>query len=115
MPPVPRGAGTEHAAELFAGTPIVYCSVSGDPRPDHLSDAKIGEVMVPDSVVPTLEMMLRLHPDNPLLKRWAEAYKGKGTEGLDMRQANDLIKPALFPSRVKDSRLLGPRTLMGKL
>src|SRR5271165_4468289 len=53
----------EHRADLFAGVPIVYCSVTGDPHPDHLSDARIAEVKVPDCVAPTLEMMLRLHPD----------------------------------------------------
>ena len=53
----------EHRADLFAGVPIVYCSVTGDPHPDHLSDAGIAEVKVPDCVAPTLEIMLRLHPD----------------------------------------------------
>ena len=43
---------TEHQAELFAGVPIVYCSVAGDPHPDHLSDARIAEVPVPDNVAP---------------------------------------------------------------
>jgi hypothetical protein len=42
----------EHWAELFAGVPIVYCSVTGDPHPDHLVDAKIAEVTVPDGVSP---------------------------------------------------------------
>jgi PAS domain S-box-containing protein len=54
----------EHRGELFAGVPIVYCSVTGDPHPDHLLDARIAEVTVPDGVAPTLEMMLRLHPDS---------------------------------------------------
>jgi PAS domain S-box-containing protein len=53
----------EHRADLFAGIPIVYCSVTGDPHPDYVSDARIAEVTVPDGVAPTLEMMLRLHPD----------------------------------------------------
>src|SRR5260221_8915108 len=53
----------EHRAELFAGVPIVYCSVTGDPHPAHLLDARIAEVTVPDGVAPMLEMMLRLHPD----------------------------------------------------
>jgi hypothetical protein len=79
----------EHRAELFAGVPIVYCSVAGDPHPDHLSDAKIGEVMVPDSVVLTLEMMLRLHPDTrqvavvsgsgPRDRQFADVYRQKMT------------------------------------
>src|SRR5271166_1664083 len=54
----------EHRAELFTGVPIVYCSVTGDPHPDHLSGARISEVPVPDNVAPTLEIMLRLHPDS---------------------------------------------------
>jgi signal transduction histidine kinase len=53
----------KHRPDLFAGVPIVYCPVAGDPHPDHLSDARIAEVPVPDSIAPTLEMMLRLHPD----------------------------------------------------
>ena len=53
----------KHRTGLFAGVPIVYCPVAGDPHPDHLSDARIAEVPVPDSIAPTLEMMLRLHPD----------------------------------------------------
>src|SRR5260370_2527757 len=52
----------EHRAELFAGVPIVYCSVAGDPHPDHLSDARIAEVTVPDRVAPPLEIRLPLHP-----------------------------------------------------
>jgi PAS domain S-box-containing protein len=52
-----------HRADFFSAVPIVYCSVTGDPHPDHISDARIAEVTVPDVVVPTLEMMLRLHPD----------------------------------------------------
>src|SRR5258708_389164 len=53
----------EHRVELFAGVPIVYCSVAGDPHPEHLLDARIAEVAVPEGVAPTLDMMLRLHPD----------------------------------------------------
>ncbi len=53
----------KHRPDLFAGVPIVYCPVAGDPHPDHLSDARIAEVPVPDSIAPTLEMMLRLQPD----------------------------------------------------
>src|SRR5271166_5261160 len=53
----------EHRAHLFTGVPIVYCSVTGDPHPDYLSDTRIAEVKVPDTLAPTLEMMLRLHPD----------------------------------------------------
>jgi signal transduction histidine kinase len=43
--------------------PIVYCPFAGDPHADQLSDARIAEVIVPDCIAPTLEMMLRLHPD----------------------------------------------------
>jgi hypothetical protein len=54
---------TEPRAELFAGVPIVYCSVAGDPHPEHLSDSGIADVPVPDTAARTLEMMLGLHPD----------------------------------------------------
>lgn len=54
---------TDHRDEVFAGVPIVYCSVAGDPQPDHLLEAGIANVRVPDGVIPTLEVMLRLHPD----------------------------------------------------
>jgi hypothetical protein len=54
---------TKHRPDLFTGVPIGYCPVAGDPHPDHLSDARIAEVPVPDSIAPTLEMMLRLQPD----------------------------------------------------
>ena len=85
----------EHRAELFAGTPIVYCSVAGDPHPDHLSDAKIGEVMVPNSVAPTLEMMLRLHPDT----RQVAVVSGSGPRD---RQFADVYRQemAIFGNRV---------------
>ena len=53
----------QHRADLFAGVPIVYCSFAGDPSADQLSDGRIAEVKVPDILTPTLEMMLRLHPD----------------------------------------------------
>ncbi len=53
----------ERRAELFSGVPIVYCSVAGDPHPEHLSDTGIAYVPVPNTTAPTLEMMLRLHPD----------------------------------------------------
>jgi PAS domain S-box-containing protein len=79
----------EHRAELFVGVPIVYCSVAGDPHTDHLSEAKIAEVTVPDGVVPTLEMMLQLHPDTrqvavvsgsgPRDRQFAEVYRQEMT------------------------------------
>ena len=48
---------------LFAGTPLVYCSVAGDPRPKNLKDPTLAEVPVFSGALPTLEMALRLHPD----------------------------------------------------
>ena len=48
---------------LFAGTPIVYCSVAGDPRRKNLRDPTLAEVPVFSGALPTLEMALRLHPD----------------------------------------------------
>src|SRR3984893_7635350 len=75
----------KHRAELFAGVPIVYCSLAGDPHPDRLLDARIAEVTVPDCVALTLEMMLRLHPDTrqvavvsgsgPRDRQFAEGYR----------------------------------------
>ena len=70
----------EHRADLFTGVPIVYCSVAGDPHPDHLSDARIAEVPVPDGVAPTLEMMLRLHPDT----RQVAVVSGSGPRDRQM-------------------------------
>src|SRR5208283_388327 len=35
---------TERRAELFSGVPIVYCSIAGDPAPNHNSDAAIANV-----------------------------------------------------------------------
>jgi len=67
----------EHRGELFAGVPIVYCSFAGDPHPNLLSDARIAEVAVPYCVAPTLEMMLRLHPDT----RQVAVVSGSGPAG----------------------------------
>ena len=53
----------ERRAELFPEVPIVYCSIAGDPHPEHLTDTKIADVPVPDTAALTLEMMLHLHPD----------------------------------------------------
>src|SRR5260221_309923 len=80
----------EHPAELFAGVPIVYCSVTGDPHPDHLLDARIAEVAVPDGVAPTLEMMLRLHPDT----RRVAVVSGSGPRD---RQFADVFRQELTP------------------
>jgi PAS domain S-box-containing protein len=53
----------ERRDQLFGTVPIVYCSVAGDPRPEHFTDTKIANFPVPDTAAGTLEMMLRLHPD----------------------------------------------------
>jgi hypothetical protein len=53
----------KYRSEVFAGVPIVYCSVAEDPRPNPLSETGIADVRVPNGVIPTLEIMLRLHPD----------------------------------------------------
>jgi len=73
----------EHRADLFAGVPIVYCSYAGDPPADQLSDARIAEVKVPDCVAPTLEMMLRLHPDT----REVAVVSGNGPRDQQMAGA----------------------------
>jgi PAS domain S-box-containing protein len=54
---------TEHRSELFAGAPIVYCSVAGDPHPKNLRDSTIADVPVPATAARTLETILRLQPD----------------------------------------------------
>jgi PAS domain-containing protein len=80
----------EHRAELFPGVPIVYCSVTGDPHPDHLLDARIAEVTVPDGVAPTLEMMLRLQPDT----RQVAVVSGSGPRD---RQFADVFRQEMAP------------------
>jgi PAS domain S-box-containing protein len=81
---------TERRADLFAGVPIVYCSVTGDPHPDHLSDARIAEVKVPGCIAPTLEMMLRLHPDT----REVAVVSGNGSRD---RQMADTFRQEMTP------------------
>jgi PAS domain-containing protein len=71
--------GLPGGAKLFAGVPIVYCSFAGDPHAD-LSDARIAEVAVPNCVAPTLEMMLRLHPDT----RQVAVVSGSGPRDRQM-------------------------------
>ena len=76
----------EPRAELFGGAPIVYCSVAGDPPPEHLSDPRIAYVPVPDTAGRTLDLMLRLHPDarhvavvsgnGPRDRQYAEVFRG---------------------------------------
>jgi len=85
----------EHRAELFAGVPIVYCSVTGDPHPDHLLDARVAEVTVPDGVVPTVDIILRLHPDT----RQVAVISGSGPRD---RQFADVFRRemATFGNRV---------------
>jgi signal transduction histidine kinase len=70
----------KHRAELFSGVPIVYCPFAGDPHADQLSDASIAEVIVPDCIGPTLEMMLRLHPDT----RQVAVVSGSGPRDRQM-------------------------------
>jgi two-component system, LuxR family, sensor kinase FixL len=85
----------KHRAELFAGVPIVYCSFAGDQHADQLSDAGIAEVTVPDAVAPTLEMMLRLHPDT----REVAVVSGSGPRD---RQMADVFRQEMttFGNRV---------------
>ena len=64
----------EHPDELFGGVPLVYCSVAGDPHPDHHLNANFADVPVPDTAALTLEMMLRLHPDT----RYVAVVSGNG-------------------------------------
>jgi hypothetical protein len=68
---------TERRAELFAGAPIVYCSVAGDPRPSNLADTGIADVPVPATAARTLEMILRLHPGT----RSVAVVSGSGPSG----------------------------------
>jgi hypothetical protein len=86
---------SEHRDELFAGVPTVYCSVTADPHPDQLLDAGIAEVKVPNVVAPTLEMMLRLHPDT----RQVAIVSGSGPRD---RQFADVFRQeiATFEKRV---------------
>ena len=82
-------------AELFAGLPIVYCSFAGDPHPDLLLDGGIAEIVVPNGVAPTLEMMLHLHPDT----RQVAVVSGSGSRD---RQFADVYRQemAIFGNRV---------------
>jgi signal transduction histidine kinase len=72
--------GLPGGAKLFAGVPIVYCSFAGDPHADLFADARIAEVKVPYCVAPTLEMMLRLHPDT----RQVAVVSGSGPRDRQM-------------------------------
>jgi PAS domain S-box-containing protein len=86
---------SKHRAELFAGVPIVYCSLAGDAHADQLSDARIVQVTVPDCVAPTLEMMLRLDPDT----RQVAVVSGSGPRD---RQMADVFRQEMtaFGNRV---------------
>jgi hypothetical protein len=105
----------EHRAELFVGVPIVYCSVAGDPHPDHLSDAKIAEVTVPDGIASTLEMMLRLHPDTrqvavvsgsgPRDRQFADVYRQEMTIFGNRLAFNWLTNLSMEDLRAELSRL----------
>jgi hypothetical protein len=102
----------EHRTELFTGVPIVYCPFAGDPHADQLSDARIAEVTVPDCVAPTLEMMLRLHPDT----REVAVVSGSGPRD---RQFGDVFRQEIttFGNRVALSWLtnLSMEELRGQL
>jgi signal transduction histidine kinase len=80
----------KHRAELFPGVPIVYCPFAGDPHADQLSDASIAEVIIPDCIAPTLEMMLRLHPDT----RQVAVVSGSGPRD---RQMADVFRQEMTP------------------
>src|SRR5271167_332068 len=102
----------EHRAQLFSGVPIVYCSFAGDPHADHLSDARIAEVTIPDCVAPTLEMMLHLHPDT----RQVVVVSGSGPRD---RRLADMFRQEMttFRNRVAFSWLtnLSMEKLRGEL
>jgi hypothetical protein len=72
----------KHRAELFSGVPIVYCPFAGDPHADQLSDARIAEVIVPDCIAPTLDMMLRLHSET----RQVAVVSGSGPRDRQMAE-----------------------------
>jgi signal transduction histidine kinase len=73
----------KHRADLFAGVPIVYCPFTGDPHADLLSDDRIAEIKIPYCVAPTLEMMLRLHPDT----RQVAVVSGSGPRDRQLADA----------------------------
>src|SRR5271165_5203288 len=102
----------KYRADLFSGVPIVYCSFAGDPHADPHSDARIAEVTVPDCVAPTLEMMLRLHPDT----RQVAVVSGSGPRD---RQMADVFRQEMttFGNRVAFTWLtnLSMEELRGKL
>ena len=85
----------EHPDELFGGVPLVYCSVAGDPHPDHNSGANFADVPVPDTAALTLEMLLRLHSDT----RYVAVVSGNGLR--DVQYADGFRRElATFGSRV---------------
>jgi hypothetical protein len=57
----------------------------------------------------------RMNANHPLLTQWAKRYKGRSSEALDSRAANDLANAALFTERAKKSQWLGPREMMWDL
>jgi PAS domain S-box-containing protein len=85
---------TERPSDLFRGVPIAYCSIAGDPRPEHLTDTRIADIPVPDSAIPTLEMILRLHPD----VRHVAVVSGSGPR--DLQYAMSLRGMSTFGDRI---------------
>ena len=81
---------TERRVELFAGVPVVYCSIAGDPAPGQISDTPIANVPVPDTAGRTLEMMLRFHPDT----RQVVIVSGSGARD---RQYAEAARESLTP------------------
>lgn len=58
--------------------------------------------------------MLRFKPDHPILKQWSKTYH-RDSSPLESRAANDLIYRAFNKARIRDSRMLGPKNLIGEL
>ena len=85
---------TERPSDLFKGVPIAYCSSAGDPRPERVADTMIADVPVPDSAVPTLEMILHIHPD----VRHVAVVSASGPR--DLQYAMSLRGKSIFGNRV---------------
>jgi PAS domain S-box-containing protein len=85
----------ERPTELFSGAPIVYCSIAGDPRPKNLAGTRIADIPVSDSAAPTLEMILRLHPDT----RHVAVVHGSGPRDLQYAEGSGAAL-ATFQNRV---------------
>ena len=57
----------KYRAELFAGVPIVHCTVADEPLPRDLEEEKIATVPVHSTVASTLELALSLQPDTRMV------------------------------------------------